>query len=76
MKSKKIILFGVLAIFSIFSSIQVLGKYGPPARCNCAEQNHPIRVQVVSASSSPNKPTHQKVNIAALEERLSALYPR
>ncbi len=76
MKSKKIIMFGVLVIFSIFSNIQVLGKYGPPERCNCAVQNYPIRVQVVGVSSSLNKPTHQKVNIVALEERLSALYPR
>lgn len=73
MKLKKAIVFSVLAIFGVFSSLQVLGKYGPPERCNCAVQNHPIRVQVVNTSS---KPTQQKVNIAALEERLSALYPR
>jgi hypothetical protein len=76
MKSK-VIVVALLAVFGVFSGSQMLGAalIKKPNDCpggsgSCA--GHSIQV----VNSTTTKPTHPKVNLAALEERLNALYPR
>ena len=73
MKAKKTVLLSILVIATIFSGSQILGT-GSFVCDGMIKRN--TGASPIHLESQVSNKTRQKVNVAALEERLSALYPR